>query len=59
MLTIELHPEVIKFLDGTGNVSISAEGIKTFIVNNQIYTETDIPGTYITQFLIPEGNDRD
>jgi hypothetical protein len=47
---INLHPEVVKFLDETGTIVID-NGEKYYIVNNTMYTETDEEGLYIAQFI--------
>lgn len=51
MLSVTLHPEVIKFLEETGTVYFDSMGIKSYIVNNSCYTETDVKGIYTIQFI--------
>tara|TARA_R110002020_G_scaffold200054_2_gene402099 strand:- start:12507 stop:12695 length:189 start_codon:yes stop_codon:yes gene_type:complete len=51
MFTIELHDEVIKFLETTGTVMFCKNGVKSFVVNNTVYTETDVPNIFTTRFL--------
>lgn len=51
MFVIELHDKVIEFLETTGTVMFDQNGVKSFIVNNTIYTETDVPNIFTTRFL--------
>ena len=51
ILTIKLHEEVIKFLEETGTVQVDEDGIKSYIVNNTMYTETNAPGLYLIMFI--------
>ena len=51
ILTVKLHEEVIKFLETYGTVQIDEDGIKSYIVNNTMYVETNEPGLYLTMFI--------
>ena len=51
MLTVELHKEVINFLDITGIVYNYADGSKAYQVNNSLYKSTDIEGLFTVQFI--------
>jgi hypothetical protein len=51
MMTIKLHPEVVKFLNETGAVWIEGNEEKSFIVNNSWYKSTEEEGIYTVQFL--------
>ena len=48
---MELHPEVIKFLERTGTVWRDGNGEESFVVNNSWYKKTNEPGVYTVQFL--------
>ena len=50
MFKMELHPEVIKFLEDTGTVWRS-NNEESFVVNNSWYRKTETPGVYTVQFL--------
>ena len=50
ILTINLHPEVVKFLEETGTVYFDG-GEKSYIVNGTMYKETNEEGLYTTQFI--------
>jgi len=47
---IRLKPDVIEFLDMTGHIQIEL-GVKSYIVNNQVYSETDESGVYMVTSL--------
>ena len=51
MLTIKLHPEVVKFLRETGTVWIFNENEEAFVVNNTMYKQTDVEGIYTIEFI--------
>jgi len=51
ILTINLHPEVVKFLEETGTVYFDNTGEKSYIVNGTMYKETNEEGLYTTQFI--------
>lgn len=51
MFKMELHPEVIKFLERTGTVWRDGNGEESFVVNNSWYKKTNEPGVYTVQFL--------
>tara|TARA_R110002153_G_scaffold251571_2_gene408950 strand:+ start:1263 stop:1427 length:165 start_codon:yes stop_codon:yes gene_type:complete len=51
IFTINLHPEVIKFLDQTGTIYFDNNGEKSYIVNGTMYKETNEEGLYTTQFI--------
>jgi len=54
MFKVELHPEVIKFLEDTGTVWRDENREESFIVNNSWYKKTETPGVYTVQFLTQE-----
>lgn len=47
---IRLKPDVTDFLDITGHIQIEL-GVKSYIVNNQVYSETDEPEVYMVTTL--------
>lgn len=51
MLSINLHEEVVKFLERNGTVFHYSDGTHAFQVNNTIYRSTDEEGLYTIQFL--------
>lgn len=51
MFKVELHPEVIKFLENSGAKWREADGEESYVVNNSWYKPTDIKGVYTVQFL--------
>lgn len=50
MQAIELKPDVVEFLENTTTTQYSM-GVKSYIVNGTVYTETDEKGIYLVQFL--------
>ena len=51
MMIVELHDEVIKFLNESGNVFRYEDGAHGFDLNGTTYTSTDTPGTYTVQYI--------
>jgi len=51
IFTINLHPEVVKFLEETGTIYVDNKGEKSYIVNSTMYKETNEEGLYTTQFI--------
>ena len=51
ILTINLHPEVVKFLEETGTFFVDSTGEKSYIVNGTMYKETNEEGLYTIQFI--------
>lgn len=56
IMIIEIHEEVIKFLEITGVIYQYPDGTKGYRVNNCLYKTTNIKGLYTTQF-IEQNND--
>ena len=50
MFKVELHPEVIKFLEESGTVWVQDDE-RSYVVNNIWYRPTDQEGVYTVQFL--------
>ena len=50
MFKVELHKEVIDFLESSGTVWVDGDE-RSYIVNNSWYKPTDQPGVYTVQFL--------
>jgi hypothetical protein len=51
MIRVELHEEVVKFLESTGTVRIENGKDKSYIVNNSWYKPTDEKGVFTVQFI--------
>ncbi|MGK0464797.1 hypothetical protein [Clostridium sp.] len=49
MLTVELHDQVVKFLEDSG-CATQEEQVKSYVVNNTLYTQTDVKGMYVVSF---------
>jgi hypothetical protein len=51
MMIVELHPEVIKFLEETGTIFVYGNNERGYQVNRTIYRETDEEGIYTVSFI--------
>lgn len=46
---VQLKPDVVEFLDSQQTV-VYCLGVKSYIINNAVYTETKKPGIYVVSF---------
>jgi hypothetical protein len=49
MLTIELKDDVVQFLEESG-CTTDEKQVKSYIVNNTLYTATDVKGMYVVSY---------
>jgi hypothetical protein len=50
MTLVKLKPDVIEFLDMVADVQIES-GVKSYIVNEMVYSETDEKNVYMVSVL--------
>ena len=50
MTVVKLKPDVIEFLDMVADVQIES-GVKSYIVNEMVYSETDEKNVYMVSVL--------
>ena len=51
MMTVEIHEEVINFLERNGSFQIDVDGTKAYFVNNIWYRSTFVPGLYVVETI--------